>query len=286
MEPIVEEREVGSAFSNLVYSTLEPARPEATYQNVQGEAKYENVTEDAKYENVQERINYENVPKDSLPGTRHQVFAQQDISQNEYENVCVSEDADAPAGQREHYENYDFGESGIYQNILFQSKPEKANNDVYTQIKILKEAMQGVNDILMKEPTSDDQCEESSSSDQSGDIQVNSMNVVEEHVPVEDIKVKGKVSAIRDMFSFHKNKEPTGAVETIDQKSNNNPAKAPTPAAASGSVFKRWALARAEHPVMDLEKLPGPRQAGLFTSTEREIVAKFLENVKSELTTV
>ena len=48
---------------------------------------------------------------------------------------------------------------------------------------------------------------------------------------------------------------------------------------------RRWALARAEHPVIDVEKLED-KPSALFSSTEREIVAKFLENVKSELSTV
>ena len=48
---------------------------------------------------------------------------------------------------------------------------------------------------------------------------------------------------------------------------------------------RRWALARAEHPVIDVEKLED-KPSTLFSSTEREIVAKFLENVKSELSTV
>ena len=48
---------------------------------------------------------------------------------------------------------------------------------------------------------------------------------------------------------------------------------------------KTRALARAEHPVIDVEKLED-KPSALFSSTEREIVAKFLENVKSELSTV
>ena len=95
------------------------------------------------------------------------------------------------------------------------------------------------------------------------------------------------------MFNFGKSKEPTTTEPADDSKNQEKQPKqekSEQGVSKEGSVrptsmFRRWALARAEHPVIDVEKLED-KPTALFSSTEREIVAKFLENVKSELSTV
>ena len=94
------------------------------------------------------------------------------------------------------------------------------------------------------------------------------------------------------MFNFSKNKEPTTTEPADDSKNQEKQPKQEKSEQGSkeGSVrptsmFRRWALARAEHPVIDVKNLED-KPSALFSSTEREIVAKFLENVKSELSTV
>jgi len=123
------------------------------------------------------------------------------------------------------------------------------------------------------------------------------------------------------MFNFGKNKEPTTTETADDSKTQEKQPKQEKSEQGSkeGSVrptsmfrrwalaraehpviditsenqndkmseekSQRWALARAEHPVIDVEKLED-KPSALFSSTERDIVAKFLENVKSELSTV
>ena len=303
MDPIEEEQDF--AFNNLVYTELASGEAGMQYENVEGGSghKYENVGQDGtKYENVDDSSRYENV-SDTDPvrpcyqnvhnSTENQKGKKPEGNQNVYENVGT-EDVKSDNSHCEHYENYDFGENGVYQNILFTTKStSQPDGDVYSQLKTLKEAVSRVNDILMKESTDCDDNKASMSNSTEEDV---SHNVKENHVEgeaetrqiSEESKGKGKVSAIRDIFTFGKNREPTKESGEERIKGKEEKSSSTTPAARPASMFRRWALTRAEHPVIDVERLEEERNkpAAIFSSTEREIVAKFLENVKSELSTV
>ena len=314
MDPIAEEQDL--AFTNLVYTEVGSTNTGLQYENVEEGSghKYENVGQEAtKYENVDNTSRYENVPDTDPARPRYQNVDITSENQNDkmcqenqnlYENVGT-DDTKSDINTCEHYENYDFGENGVYQNILFTTKPStRPDTDVYSQLKSLEEAVSRVNDILMKESvvecddkhqaslsdsTELDQCieevTETSLVDKDEDPQKRSLT--------DDSKSKGKVSSIRDMFNFGKNKEPTTTEPADDSKNQEKQPKqekSEQQASKEGSVrptsmFRRWAFARADHPVIDVEKLED-KPSALFSSTEREIVAKFLENVKSELSTV
>merc|ERR1712012_1103281 len=194
-------------------------------------------------------------------------------NQNLYENVGT-DDTKSDINTCEHYENYDFGENGVYQNILFTTKPStRPDTDVYSQLKSLEEAVSRVNDILMKESVVECEDKHQASLSDSTELdqcieEVTATSLVDKDEDpqkrslTDDSKSKGKVSSIRDMFNFGKNKEPTTREPADD---SNNQEKQPKqeksePASKEGSVrptsmFRRWALARAEHPVIDVEKL-------------------------------
>ena len=297
------------AFNNLVYTELGSGETGLQYENVEDGSghKYENVGQDGtKYENVDDKSRYENV-SDTDPVrpcyqnvgnmTENQKGKKPEGNQNVYENVGTV-DVKSDSGHCEHYENYDFGENGVYQNILFTTKStSRPDADVYSQLRTLKEAVSRVNDILMQESTDcdDNKASMCHSSEQDVSHHVNESNLEKEpdieQIP-EDSRGKGKVSAIRDMFTFGKNREQTkeSGEESGSKKREPKEEKSSStiPAGRPTSMFRRWALTRAEHPVIDVERLEDERNkpAAIFSSTEREIVAKFLENVKSELSTV
>ena len=309
MDPIEEEQDF--AFNNLVYTELGSGERGLQYENVGDGSghKYENVGQDGtKYENVDDNSRYENV-SDTDPvrpcyqNVRNTEENQKgkilEENQNVYENVGT-EDVKTDNSQCEHYENYDFGENGVYQNILFTTKSaSQPDADVYSQLRTLKEAVSRVNDILMKESTDCDDNNASLSNsmkeDVSDDLEENCLKKDGEPQTrqiCEDSKGKGKVSAIREMFTFGKNRDSTkesGEESTKEKpKEEKSESSSAIPVGRPASMFRRWALARAEHPVIDVERLEEERNkpAAIFSSTEREIVAKFLENVKSELSTV
>ena len=81
---------------------------------------------------------------EAIPGRGSLVHGHQKLEAKENEEEVVEEDGryeevdsgsyDIDLGRRngkDYHENYDFGENGIYQNILFKSKTEK--NEVKTQ---------------------------------------------------------------------------------------------------------------------------------------------------------
>ena len=313
MDPIAEEQDF--AFTNLVYTEVGSTNTGLQYENVEEGSghKYENVGQEAtKYENVDNTSRYENVPNNDPARSRYQNVDMTSENQNDkmseenqnlYENVGT-DDTKSDVNTCEHYENYDFGENGVYQNILFTTKPSaRPDTDVYSQLKSLEEAVSRVNDILMKESVVECEDKHQASLSDSTELdqcieEVTATSLVDKDEDpqkrslTDDSKSKGKVSSIRDMFNFGKNKEPT-TTESADDSTNQE--KQPKQekseqVSKEGSVrptsmFRRWALARAEHPVIDVEKLED-KPSALFSSTEREIVAKFLENVKSELSTV
>jgi len=161
MDPIAEEQDF--AFTNLVYTEVGSTNTGLQYENVEGGSghKYENVGQEAtKYENVDNTSRYENVPNTDPARPRYQNVDITSENQNDkmcqenqnlYENVGT-DDTKSDINTCEHYENYDFGENGVYQNILFTTKPSaRPDTDVYSQLKSLEEAVSRVNDILMKE---------------------------------------------------------------------------------------------------------------------------------------
>ena len=305
MDPIAEEQDF--AFNNLVYTELGSGETGLQYENVGDGSghKYENVgQEGTKYENVDDNSRYENVsdtdPVRPCYQNVHNLNENQngktpEENQNVYENVGT-EDIRTDNSHCEHYENYDFGENGVYQNILFTTKSaSRPDADVYSQLRTLKEAVSRVNDILMKESTD---CDDNKTT-QSNPIEQDVSDDVKENILEEDgepqtrqtsddSKAKGKVSTIRDMFTFGKNRESGEESTKGKPKQEKSEPSSTIPADRPASMFRRWALARTEHPVIDVERLEEERNkpAAIFSSTEREIVAKFLENVKSELSTV
>ena len=305
MDPIAEEQDF--AFNNLVYTELGSGETGLQYENVEGGIghKYENVGRNGtKYENVDDNSRYENV-SDTDPvrscyqnvhnPTENQKGKTPEENQNVYENVGT-EDIKSDVNHSEHYENYDFGENGVYQNILFTTKSaSQPDTDVYSQLRTLKDAVSRVNDILMKESTDCDDnktlLSNSIEQDVIDDVKESSLEKDGEaqiRQTSEESKAKGKVSTIRDMFTFGKNREPGEESTKTKPKQEKSEPSSTIPAGRPASMFRRWALARTEHPVIDVERLEEERNkpAAIFSSTEREIVAKFLENVKSELSTV
>ena len=303
MDPILEEQDF--AFNNLVYTELASGETGLLYENVGEGHKYENVGEGlegwTKYENVDDN-RYENVTDTDQvkPSYRnvHNLSAENQKekapvveNQNVYENVA-SEDIQSDVNHCEHYENYDFGENGVYQNILFTTKSvSQPDTDVYSQLKTLKEAVSRVNDILMKESPdcadniSNSTKEEDPTSDGEAAHSIEKDEDCKVRKTPEESRVKGKVSAIREMFTFGKNREL--ATESAVEDSRKEKSDPISTVSRPTSMFRRWALARTEPPVMiDAERREQNKPASVFSSTEREIVAKFLENVKSELSTV
>merc|ERR1711892_203165 len=127
--PINEELDL--AFTNLSYDALDisdASREDKRY--------YENVDANKSetqrmYENVQ--TEYENAL----------------VSTQFYENIPNVESRKLKSHSDEDYENYDFGESGIYQNILYEGR----NNDVIisdlsSQVNTLRKSVSEVNKIL------------------------------------------------------------------------------------------------------------------------------------------
>ena len=295
MAPIAEEQEL--AFSNLVYTDLEANQEEQSrevdmdkvtnqYENVGVDGhKYENVgNEESKYENIPDNAEYENVPETKTTGLRStssqnnlqsNLCQEGTINQNEYENV-LTDTKECGDKIGEHYENYDFGENGIYQNILFKTKPIKqSESDVYSQLKSLKEAVSRVNDILMKETQDEDDI---STSDNNVSIKDEKEDTTKDLKKPEDVKSKGKVSSLRGIFSFTKTKEtPMEAVKVENEKRNPEKKEEKSSNGVPTSVLKRWSSTPSE-----ATKSPAP---ALFTSTERQIVASFLQTVKTELST-
>ena len=139
METISEE--VDLAFSNLSYDAMnfcdQNNIPHHNYENVDNKPVYENV------ENNSCDQHYENVPQDAT------------------DNHTTEEE----------YESYDFGENGIYQNIVFSkgtsSVPSNNNADINNKVDALQRCINEVNDIIKSNKDEIVKSETSSSSAQS-----------------------------------------------------------------------------------------------------------------------
>jgi len=120
IETISEE--VDLAFSNLSYDAMnfcdQNNTPHHNYENVDNKPVYENV------ENNSCDQHYENLPQDATD--KHTT--------------------------EEEYESYDFGENGIYQNIVFSkgtsSVPSNNNADINNKVDALQRCINEVNDII------------------------------------------------------------------------------------------------------------------------------------------
>ena len=124
METIREE--VDLAFSNLSYDKVHFSHgfpPQLKYENVEMEREGQHL-----YENVDQQY-YENIPvQQNVRNSRH-------LEPNE------------------EYETYDFGENGIYQNIVFTKAKQSTNSDVNVKVDALQKCINEVNDIIkMKSP--------------------------------------------------------------------------------------------------------------------------------------
>ena len=125
METISEEQDL--AFSNLSYDQVQFSlvqEPQHNYENVEvdriGQHLYENV------EQNKEQF-YENIPSQH----QHQESSSQDLEPSE------------------EYEPYDFGENGIYQNIVFsKANVPNPNSDVNVKVDALQKCINEVNEII------------------------------------------------------------------------------------------------------------------------------------------
>ena len=121
METISEELDL--AFSNLSYDQIlfsQGREPQHNYENVRVENQHF-------YENVEQNKEqfYENIP------SQHQDCSFQDLEPSE------------------EYEPYDFGENGIYQNIVFsKANVPNTNSDVNVKVDALQKCINEVNEII------------------------------------------------------------------------------------------------------------------------------------------
>ena len=125
METISEELDL--AFSNLSYDQVQFSlgqgqEPQHNYENVEVEREGQHL-----YENVEQNKEqfYENIP-----------IQQQKSSSKDLE-------------PSEEYEPYDFGENGIYQNIVFsKANVSHPNSDVNVKVDALQKCINEVNEII------------------------------------------------------------------------------------------------------------------------------------------
>ena len=239
------EEEIDLAFNNLTYDML------SSSETSKGLNYYENVdikhqkTSNGTYENVQPE--YEN----------------QLISNQHYENVPNAvETVKLPHADQE-YENYDFGESGIYQNILYKHAKEFSSvPDLVTQVQALKSSVHEVNRII---------------------TQSNSLKQVNTVPP--------KIYQTRLNIQL---KLPNEKLEKNEVEKEDNNCTLTKPLISSKPkhlLFRKWALGKAEHPKIDLSQWKAKEKndstsTGFFSEKEKEAVKQFLEDVKLDLNKV
>eukprot|EP00090_Calanus_glacialis_P014228 TRINITY_DN22963_c0_g1_i3.p1 TRINITY_DN22963_c0_g1~~TRINITY_DN22963_c0_g1_i3.p1 ORF type:complete len:393 (+),score=105.50 TRINITY_DN22963_c0_g1_i3:1-1179(+) len=257
MGPINEELDL--AFNNLSYDALdisEASRDTRKY--------YENV--DATKSNT-DRM-YENVQPD---------YENASVSNQHYENFPNIESHKMKTHADEDYENYDFGESGIYQNILYD---KSANTiivtDLSSQVHTLRKSVNEVNKIV--EESKPIQKDES----QPLKIFQSKMNIQLKLPTVNGTKQGEDNNQVTDTDSLDRKPLNDENVQKSEAKIKPSTLKKP-----ANSIFRKWALSRAEHPKIDLSELKEKPNLNVsrstFTQQEKEIVAQFLEDVKSDL---
>jgi len=266
--PISEELDL--AFNNLSYEAFdisESASRDARkyYENVEDNNAS---TNERTYENLQ--TDYENTL----------------VTDRFYENLPNQERQKIFTHANEDYENYDFGENGIYQNILYEGKQKSISE---SEVNNLRNSVNEVNKLLKEnKPTMVEKqplkmfqsklnirlrlpCE--NSVDQ---LSTNENSLTQE-LEKRGSQIQHNSSTTRQVIGPSEDKIPTKVTPSTLKKPPN-------------SLFRKWAFSKAEHPKIDLTKLnenptleiQGGRESS-FTQKERDIVAKFLENVKSDL---
>ena len=221
METISEEVEL--AFSNLSYDAV-------TFGCGEAEHSYENV-ETRPREDAQQHV-YENVQ------TQDQV----------YENISHENSArkvKAKDSILEEYESYDFGENGIYRNIVFsKGNTSVPGSDISLKVDALQKCINEVNDIIKpKSPEAE--------------------TVNDAKKPINILQMP-----IQQMPDCQKKATNSNAMRTKSITSN----------------FRSWALGATEPPKIDLNKLNKTNSSpGVFTQEEKNVVSDFLKSVRSEL---
>ena len=221
METISEEVEL--AFSNLSYDAVTFGRGEAehSYENVETRPRED--TQQHVYENVQSQDQvYENI---SHENSARKVKAKESIL--------------------EEYESYDFGENGIYQNIVFsKGNTSVPGSDISLKVDALQKCINEVNDIIKpKSPEAE--------------------TVNEAKKPINILQMP-----IQQMPDCQKKATNSNAMRTKSITSN----------------FRSWALGATEPPKIDLNKLNKTSSSpGVFTQEEKNVVSDFLKSVRSEL---
>ena len=221
METIREEADL--SFNNLSYGLVR--LDEANLNNY-----YENLKQET--QNV-----YENV---GLP-------VQTDEQQQHYENLPTPV---FKMSNEDEYESYDFGEEGIYQNVMFTNGSSSINcPDGISEVATLQKRVNEVNDIISIEPT-----------DRQPETETFKSNLI---VTLSKPKCKEEKIGSKSVAS----RPPQKPLRSI---SNN---------------FKTWALSKAEHPKVDVNKLPKQKlvTTELFSQEERNVVSDFLKTCKEEL---
>ena len=230
METIREESDL--AFINLSYDMVKVDR--CVLNNY-----YENLDQDKRIQNRYENVKF---PPDSGSTTETK-----DEFYQYYENIPQQSTALRRSNDDE-YESYDFGEEGIYQNIMFTNGSSSIKgSDLNSKVDALQQCINEVNDIIKVKPN-DNQSEKSC------------VTLSKPTASLKEEKIETKPAA---------NTPPPKPVRSI---SNN---------------FKTWALSKAEHPKLDPNKLPRQKivNTETFSLEERNVVTEFLKTFKEELKT-
>ena len=276
MGPINEELDL--AFNNLSYDALDISEASRDtrkyYENVDAtksntDGMYENLQPD--YENTSVSTqHYENFP--NIESHKTKAHADED-----YENFPNKESHKMQTHADEDYENYDFGESGIYQNILYD---KSANTiivtDLSSQVHTLRKSVNEV-DKIVEESNPIEEVES-----QPLRIFQSKMNIQLMLPNVNGTKQGVDNNHVTDTNSLDRKPLNDENVQKSEAKIKPSTLKKP-----ANSIFRKWALSRAEHPKIDLSELKEKPNLNVsrstFTQQEKEIVAQFLEDVKSDL---
>ena len=228
METIREEA-ADLAFINLSYDMMKVDR--SVLNNI-----YENLDQEKRIQN-----RYENVKFPLESGSTEET---KDECYQYYENIPQQSTALRISNDDE-YESYDFGEEGIYQNIMFTNGSSSIKGSDLNSIDALQQCINEVNDIIKVKPN-DDQSEKV------------------------DVTLPKPTSSIKEEKAETK------------QAANTPPQK---PVRSIPNNFKTWALSKAEHPKLDPNKLPRQKivNTETFSLEERNIVGEFLKTFKEEL---
>lgn len=334
MEPIQEEQDL--AFNNLVYTEMDfkdqPREKESSpYENVCSGEMYENVTNII----TETPVIYQNIETTSCK--------ELNVDGNCYENIVTT----CPQSKSDdHYEHFDFGETGIYQNIIVQGQKHMYNNDIYSQVKHLKEAVYEVNNILSEDSNQHHLHDSTENKTKQRYISENITKNQNASIPSIESEVTSGFATYNvpagdnshlyspDEASLHKNSIitfnssiPTSHASISTCNSSNStyhitistshsssstcnssistsnlsiptspstipishpsiPTSCSTPVSGPNSTFQRWALGKTEQPMINLENMSTLKSENsgqtTFSDTEREIVAKFLESMKTE----